>query len=74
MDFNEWFDAFNKITGNRGFSDADKAELLSAFNGGKASGIAWAERATAELCHRICINRHAYNLAKEIKEKFGLEI
>lgn len=45
-----------------------------AYNTGRAAGIKWAERATAELCYELLMRRDQVDRANEIKKKFGLEI
>jgi hypothetical protein len=78
----EKFIEFKRIWGVDGMP-ADKIKLATAaFADGRADGIAWAERATAELCAEIANEYHqrdpvhfiACAISDTIKEKFGLEI
>ena len=82
----EKFAEFKRIWGVDGMP-ADKIKLATAaFTDGRAAGIAWAEKFTAEQCIEVIRGcgitifhidgqiKMQNQIVKAIKEKFGLEI
>lgn len=67
-----------RFSDEHGYTEYKTEDMQEAFNAGRAAGVAWAERFTAEQCCQLVADK-LYNgwmigAAAVIKEKFGLEI